>query len=113
MRSNGSEWSGGSACLTLVYLARWHRLRPGNVFLKIASRDYSKLPRRSVHDSKSETSLQSYEQRLRFFSETRVGVSDCVSDRCWLACALRAMLSATTVVVGLLRVAHIIDIRAA
>ena len=36
-----------------------------------------------------------------------------VSDRCWLACALRAMLPATTVMVGLLRVAHIIDIRAA
>ena len=36
-----------------------------------------------------------------------------VADRCWLACALRAMWSATTVMVGLLGVAHIIDIRAA
>jgi NHLM bacteriocin system ABC transporter ATP-binding protein len=31
----------------------------------------------------------------------------------WLACALRAMWPATTVIVGLLRLAHIIDIRAA
>ena len=44
---------------------------------------------------------------------TCTGEADSEADRCWLVCALRAMWPATTVMVGLLKVAHIIDIRAA